>query len=188
MLTLPSPTIVHTRFNDNWLFVSFFYYCHYYFSLVFFYLVLFFIKWLYNDLLNFSFCKYISSHSTSIYSKLVLLSGALLFTLSVSLKKFLLVEIPGTKQWRTWWLWILLLKCVYVLHIKKKITLINSFTTNSGRFTEFYEWNVILHQIKSFFLDEPLIPFVIAGTALYWIDSSFWWNILLSCWLYIKLP
>ena len=26
---LPSPTIVHTRFNDNWLFVSFFYYCYY---------------------------------------------------------------------------------------------------------------------------------------------------------------
>ena len=97
MLTLPSPTIVHTRFNDGWVFVSFFYYCHYHFSLVFFYLVLLFIKWLYNDLLNFSFCKYISSHPTSICSKLVLLSGALLFTLSISLIKFLLVEIPGTK-------------------------------------------------------------------------------------------
>ena len=75
MLTLLSPTIVLIRFNDNWLFVSFFYYCHYYFSLVIFYLVLFFIRWLYNDLLNFSFCKYISSHSTSICSKLVLLPG-----------------------------------------------------------------------------------------------------------------
>ena len=98
MLTLPSPAIVHTRFNDNWLFISFFYYCHYYFSLFFFYLVLLFIKWLYKDLLNFSFCKYISSHPTSIFSKLVLLTWALLFTLSVSLNKFLLVEIPGTKH------------------------------------------------------------------------------------------
>ena len=97
ILKLPSPAIVHTRFNDNWLFVSFFYYCHYYFSLVFFYLVLLFIKWLYNDLLNFSFCKYISSHPTSICSKLVLLPRALLFALSISLNKFLLVEIPGTK-------------------------------------------------------------------------------------------
>ena len=62
------------------------------------YLVLFFIKWLYNDFLNFSFCKDISSHPTSICSKLVLLPGALLFTLSISLNKFLLVEIPGTKH------------------------------------------------------------------------------------------
>ena len=91
-------TIVHTRFNDNWILVSFFYYCHYYFSLVYFYLVLFFIKWLYNDLLNFSFCKYISSHPTSICSKVVLLPGALLFRLSISLNKFLLVEIPGKKH------------------------------------------------------------------------------------------
>ena len=98
MLTPRSPTIDHTRFNDNWLFVSFFYWCHYYFSLAFFYLVSFFIKWLSNDLLNFSFCKYISSHTTSIFSKLVLLPEALLFTLSVSLNKFFLVEIPGTKQ------------------------------------------------------------------------------------------
>ena len=60
MLTLPSPTTVHARINDNWLFVIFFYYCHYYFSLVFYYLVLFFIKYLYHDLLNFSFSKYIS--------------------------------------------------------------------------------------------------------------------------------
>ena len=97
MLTLPSPTKVNTRFNGSWLFVSFFYYCHYYFSLVFFYLVLLFIKWLYNDLLNFSFRKDISSHSISICSKLVLLTGALLFTLSISLNKFLLVEIPRTK-------------------------------------------------------------------------------------------
>ena len=43
MLTLPSPIIVHTVFNDNWLFISFFC-CHYYFGLAFFYLVLFFIK------------------------------------------------------------------------------------------------------------------------------------------------
>ena len=62
MLTLLFPTIVHTRFNDNWLFASFFYYWHYYFSLVFFYFVLFFIKWLYNNLLNFSICKYIATH------------------------------------------------------------------------------------------------------------------------------
>ena len=96
MLSLPSPAIVHTRFNDNWLFVSFFYYCHYYFSLVSFYLVLLFINWLYNDLLNFSFCKYISYHLTSICSKLVLLPEALLFTLSISLNKFLLAGIPGT--------------------------------------------------------------------------------------------
>ena len=26
---VPPPTIVHTRFNDNWQFVSFFYYCYY---------------------------------------------------------------------------------------------------------------------------------------------------------------
>ena len=42
MLTLPSPTTVHTRFNDNWLFVTFFCCCHYYVSLV---------KSFYNDLL-----------------------------------------------------------------------------------------------------------------------------------------
>ena len=77
--------------------ISLFYYCHY-FSLVFFFLVLFFIRWLYNDLLNFSFCKYISSHPTSICSKLVLLPGAFLFTLLISLNKFLQVEIPGTKH------------------------------------------------------------------------------------------
>ena len=52
ILILPSLTIVHTRFNDNWLLLSFFYYCHYYFHLVFFYLVLFFMKWFYNDLVN----------------------------------------------------------------------------------------------------------------------------------------
>ena len=49
MLTLLSPAIVHTRFNDKWLFVSFFFYCHHCFSLVFYYLVLFFIKWLNSD-------------------------------------------------------------------------------------------------------------------------------------------
>ena len=125
---LPSPTIVHTRFNDNRLFVSFFYYCHYYFSLVFFYLVFFFIKWLCNYLLNFSFCKYISSQPTSIFSKLVLLPGALLFTFLISLKKFLLVEVWNTwriwyetfqvrSTWRIWWLWILILKRLYMLDI-----------------------------------------------------------------------
>ena len=110
-LTLSSQTIVHNRFNDNWLFVSFFYYCHYYFSLLFhfslFFLVLFFIKWLYIDLLTSSFCKYISSHPTSIFPKLLLLLGALLFTLSISLNKFLLVahdpryetlDVPGDKR------------------------------------------------------------------------------------------
>ena len=79
MLTPPSPTIDHIRFIDNWLFVSSFF------------LVLFFIKWLYNDFLNFSFCKYISSHPTRF-------KWALLFTLSIYLNKFFLVEIPGTKQ------------------------------------------------------------------------------------------
>ena len=98
MWTILSSKIVHTRFSDKWLFVSFFYNCHYCFSLVFFYLVLLFIQWLYNEILNFSFCKYISSHPTSISSKLVLLPGALLFTLSISLNKFLLVEIPGMKH------------------------------------------------------------------------------------------
>ena len=127
-LTLPSPTIVHTRFNDNRLFESFFYYCHYYFSLGFFYLVFFFIKWLYNYLLNFSFCKYVSSQPTSICSKLVLLPGALLFTFLISLHKFLLVEVRNTwriwyetfqvrNTWRSWWLWILILKRVYMLDI-----------------------------------------------------------------------
>ena len=119
MLTLPFPTTVHTRFNDNWLFVSFFYYWYYYFSLVFFYLVLFFIKWLYNDLLNFSFCKYISSQPTSICSKLVLLLGAILFSLSISLNKFLLVDISDTKHWMYLVIYLLLLlKRVYVLNKK----------------------------------------------------------------------
>ena len=36
MLTLPSPTTLHAIFNDNWLFVSFFYYCQYCLSRVFF--------------------------------------------------------------------------------------------------------------------------------------------------------
>ena len=49
ILTLLSPAIVHTRLNDKWLFVSFFFYCHHCFSLVFCYLVLFFIKWLNSD-------------------------------------------------------------------------------------------------------------------------------------------
>ena len=79
-------------------FLSFFYYYHYYFRLVFFWLALYFIMWLYNDLLNFLFCKCILPHPTSICSKLVLLRGALLFTLSISLIKFLLVECPGTKH------------------------------------------------------------------------------------------
>ena len=97
-INIPSPTIVHTRFNDNWLFVSFYYYYHYYFRVDFFYLVLFFIKWLYIDLLNFLFCKYISSHPTSICPKLVLLPWTLMLTLSISLNRFLLVEIQGMKQ------------------------------------------------------------------------------------------
>ena len=119
MLTLPFPTTVHSRFNDNWLFVSFFYYWHYYFSLVFFYLVLFFIKGLYNDLLNFSFCKYISSQPTSICSKLVLLLGAILFSLSISLNKFLLVDISDTKHLMYLVIYLLLLlKRVYVLNKK----------------------------------------------------------------------
>ena len=101
VLILSSPTIDRTRFNENWLFVSFFCYSHCYFSLVFFYLVLFFIKRLHNDFLNFSFCKYISSHLTNICSKVVLLPGALLFTLAVALNnlnKFLLAENPGSKH------------------------------------------------------------------------------------------
>ena len=103
MLKLPPPTIVHIRFNDNrllflFLCVYLFYYCRYYFSLVLCYLVLLFIKWLYNERLNFSFCKYISSHPTSIYSKVEFLPGALMFTLSISLNKFLIVEVPGTKH------------------------------------------------------------------------------------------
>ena len=96
MSTLPSPTI----FTQDLMLLGclyLFYYCHYYFSL-FFYLVLFFVKWLYNRLLNFSFCKYILSHSISICSKMVLLPGAFLFTLSVSLRKFLMGEIPGTSH------------------------------------------------------------------------------------------
>ena len=60
-----------------------FYYCCYY---------------LYNELLNFLFCKCNSSHPACICSKLVLMPGALLFTLSISLNKFLLVEIPSTKH------------------------------------------------------------------------------------------
>ena len=76
-----------------------FYYCRCYFSLVFFLLSFVLYQVIaYNELLNFSFCKYISSHPTSIFSKLVLLLGALLFTLSISLNKFLLVEITGTKH------------------------------------------------------------------------------------------
>ena len=82
-----------TRFL--WLFLSFYYYC----------------------LLNFWFCKHISSHTTSICSKLVVLPGAFLFTLSVSLNKFLLVEIPGTKQLTYPLLVVLLLKHVYVVDI-----------------------------------------------------------------------
>ena len=49
-------------------------------------------------LLNFSFCKYILPHPTSICSKLMLSPGALLFTLSIYLIRLLLVEIPGTKH------------------------------------------------------------------------------------------
>ena len=81
----------------------------------FFKLVLYFTKWLFNEILNFSFCEYISPYPASICSKLVLLPGKLLFTLSISLNKFLLVEIPGTKY--VTYLMILLLKRVYVLLI-----------------------------------------------------------------------
>ena len=100
----------------------FFYYCYYYFSLVFFYLVLLFIKWLHNDLLNFSFCKYISSHPASICSKLVLLPGALLFTLSISLTKVLLVEISGTKH-LTYLVTVdfTFKRCICACYIKKKL-------------------------------------------------------------------
>ena len=92
-------TYVKTTVSDgNWMLLFFFYYCHYCFSLFLFCLVLFFIKWLYNELLNFSLCKYISSHPRSIYSKLVILLGALLFTLSISFNKSMLLEIPGTKH------------------------------------------------------------------------------------------
>ena len=35
-INIPSPTIAHTRFNDNWLFISFYYYYHYYFRVDFF--------------------------------------------------------------------------------------------------------------------------------------------------------
>ena len=99
VLTLLSPTVVHTRFNDNRLFLSFFYYCHYYFSLVFLYLLLLFTKWLCKPSGLFKlFIFYISYHPTSICSKLLLLPGVLLFTLSISLNKFLLVEIPGMKH------------------------------------------------------------------------------------------
>ena len=114
---LPSSTIVHTRFNDNWMFVSFFYYCHYYFILVFFQLVLYSTKCLYNNLTKFLFCKYISSHPTSICLKLVLLPGTLLLTLSISWNKFLLVEIPGTKHLTFLVVVDFLLKRVYVLDI-----------------------------------------------------------------------
>ena len=78
---------------------------------------------LYNDLLNFSFCEYIFSHPTSICSKLALLPGALLFRVSVSLKKFLLVEITGV--YKTLDIpcdcGFYFKKCLYVLVIKKNL-------------------------------------------------------------------
>ena len=121
----PSPTIVHTRLGYlhliNRLFVSFLLLL---FQSSFFYLVLFFIKRLYNEVLNFSFCKYISFHPTSICSKPELLKGAILFTFSISLNKFLLVEIPGTKH-----LTQLVIEdiytCVYVLDIYIYICIIH---------------------------------------------------------------
>ena len=58
MIGLPSTTVVHTSFN----------YCCYYFSLAIFNIVLFFIKWFYNEFLNFSFRKYISFQPRSICS------------------------------------------------------------------------------------------------------------------------
>ena len=51
-LTLLPPTVVHARFNDNKMFVFFYYYCHCCLSPVIFCLVLFSIKWFYNQFLN----------------------------------------------------------------------------------------------------------------------------------------
>ena len=73
MLTLSSPTIVHRRFNDNrWLVFSF--------IVVIIILVKPLLISFFLHFLNFSFCKYVSSHPTSICSKLVLLPVALLLT------------------------------------------------------------------------------------------------------------
>ena len=73
-----------------------FYYCSYYFSQVFFTKFCSLSCDCIMRLLNFSFCQYILSHSTRIFSKLALLQGALLFTLSVSLNRFLMVEMQST--------------------------------------------------------------------------------------------
>ena len=51
-LTLLPPTVVHARFNDNKMFVFFYYYCRCCLSPVIFCLVLFSIKWFYNQFLN----------------------------------------------------------------------------------------------------------------------------------------
>ena len=51
-LTLLPPTVVHARFNDNKMFVFFYYYCRCCSSPVIFCLVLFSIKWFYNQFLN----------------------------------------------------------------------------------------------------------------------------------------
>ena len=40
----------------------------------------------------------------------------------------------------------------------------------------------------SFSLDVPLIAPVIANAALYWIESSFWWNEALYAWSYMMSP
>ena len=142
--------LVHTRFNDNWLFVSFFYYCNYYFSLTFFNLILLFIKLLYNDLLNFSFCKCISSHPTSICSKLALLPGVLLFTLSISLNKFLLVEIPGTKHLTYLVIVDFTFKtCICACYIKKIAKIIEEILLFLKR-PEIFSWFIINLEVYHF--------------------------------------
>ena len=40
----------------------------------------------------------------------------------------------------------------------------------------------------SFSLDVPLTAPVIANSALYWIESSFWWNEALYAWSYMMSP
>ena len=106
-VNISSPSIVQTRFHDNGLFVSFFYYRHYHFSLVVLYLVLFYTKWLYNDLLNFSFCECISFHTRSICSKLVLLKKKLSFLklFENSFSKYLICKRILCMQWLFWVVW-----------------------------------------------------------------------------------
>ena len=42
--------------------------------------------------------------------------------------------------------------------------------------------------LYSFSLDAPLIAPVIANTALYWVESSFWWNEVLYAWSNMMSP